>query len=96
MRFLSVPSEPPKELCITEDGQAVWVIGRDYSRGWNGSQWIDLNVPGAVPPPPAGVPGAVPPPPAGVPGAVPPPPAGVPGAVPPPPAGVPTVGDPMW
>jgi len=55
------------ELCITEDNVICWVVGCDYTRGWNGSQWIRLDgtsaqfgMQGNMPSAPAGNPGPAP------------------------------------
>ncbi len=64
MNFKIVPSKPNMELCITEDNVICWVVGGDYTRGWNGSQWIRLDgtsaqfgMQGNMPSAPAGNPG---------------------------------------
>ena len=66
MSVLKIPSEPQKELWITADGEVYWVVGKDYSRGWNGSQWIPLKQtasagPSVPPPMPSAGPSMPPP-----------------------------------
>lgn len=86
MNFKIVPSKPNMELCITEDNVICWVVGGDYTRGWNGSQWIRLDgtsaqfgMQGNMPSAPAGNPGPAP---MGMPGGMPSAPAGNPGPAP--------------
>ena len=37
-----IPAFPPVLLLPSTSG-LVWVIGNDYSRGWDGTMWVSLS-----------------------------------------------------
>ena len=37
-----IPAFPPLQLFASSFG-LVWVVGNDYTRGWNGVMWISLT-----------------------------------------------------
>ena len=38
----AIPAFPPVQLLASPSG-LVWILGNDYTRGWNGVMWVPLG-----------------------------------------------------